>query len=58
MSQEATPRSLGKQIAQLQEEAHKNRWSQATYDRKLAALLGKPDPKTKRTVWDTLFFRK
>ena len=58
MSLEANWTSLGQQVAQLQEEARKNRWSQATYDRKLAELLGKPDPKTKRTLWDNIFRRK
>ena len=50
--------SLAMQIARLQKEAAKNRWSQATYDRKLAELTGQPDPGTKRTFWDNLLGRK
>jgi hypothetical protein len=58
MRQEDHVKTLGQQIAELEKEALKNRWSQASYDRKKAELLGKPDPKTKRTIWDNIFFRK
>ena len=50
--------SLAMQIARLQKEASKNRWSKATYDRKLAELMEQPDPGTKRTFLDNLLGRK
>ena len=50
--------SISREVVQLQKEFRNGRMSKATYDRKMAELMGQPDPGTKRTFLDNLLGRK